>query len=244
MSKNTTRRAVLQQSGLLAFSVLIPNVAKAENIIDGQGATRVVPLSEEENLTDVERQILEFNRRTQRQNNVPKDFPNFIREGYDMTILAPEGFQVFTKYMDEYSILFFQLFSLKINLMQTSPEGLVYKDFVEGTGDVYPQEGQQVTFDYTAYNESAAVVDSSYRKGQSAQTQLGIQGLVPGFEIALKTMKPGGKRRIIVPPELGPPVGPSTFFSAKQYEVFDVELRAAKSCVRRSMGMFSDVVCE
>jgi FKBP-type peptidyl-prolyl cis-trans isomerase len=43
-------------------------------------------------------------------------------------------------------------------------------------------------------------------------------------------MKPGGKRRIVVPPELGPPVGPATFFSAKQYEVFDVELRSVKTC--------------
>lgn len=39
-------------------------------------------------------------------------------------------------------------------------------------------------------------------------------------------MRTGGKRRVIVPPELGPPVGPSTFFSAKQFEVFDVELLA------------------
>lgn len=38
-------------------------------------------------------------------------------------------------------------------------------------------------------------------------------------------MRPGGKRRIVVSPELGPPVGPSTFFSAKQFEVFDIELR-------------------
>jgi FKBP-type peptidyl-prolyl cis-trans isomerase len=57
-------------------------------------------------------------------------------------------------------------------------------------------------------------------------------------------MKPGGKRRIVVPPELGPPVGPSTFFSAKQYEVFDVELRAVKTCRRQTLGMFSSVVCE
>ena len=57
-------------------------------------------------------------------------------------------------------------------------------------------------------------------------------------------MREGGKRRIIVPPKLGPPVGPSTFFSAKQCEVFDVELREIRTCSRRQVMMFSDVVCE
>jgi FKBP-type peptidyl-prolyl cis-trans isomerase len=188
-------------------------------VIDGQGVQRMLPLSAEEDLTVAQRQILEYNRRTQRQNNAPPDFPSFLREGYDMTILASEGYQV-------------------------TPEGVIYKDFAEGAGDAFPQDGQQVSFDYTAYNESAAVIDSSYRKGQPAQTRLGIAGLIPGFEMGLKTMKPGGKRRIVVPPELGPPVGPSTFFSAKQYEVFDTELRAVKTCEQRTVGMFSQTVCE
>lgn len=65
-----------------------------------------------------------------------------------------------------------------------------------------------------------------------------------GFELGIKTMQVGGKRRIVVPPELGPPVGPSTFFSAKQCEVFDVQLMAVKNCRRRQVAMFSDVVCE
>ena len=65
-----------------------------------------------------------------------------------------------------------------------------------------------------------------------------------GFEMGIKSMQVGGKRRIVVSPELGPPVGPSTFFSAKQCEVFDVQLRAVRQCRRRQVAMFSDVICE
>jgi FKBP-type peptidyl-prolyl cis-trans isomerase len=177
----------------------------------------LISIDELDQLTQAQKQILEYNRRSQRQNNAPLLFPEFIKEGYNVIIIA-----------DNYS---------------TSPEGLIYKDFIEGSGQ-FPQDGQQVTFDYTAFNESASTIDSSYKKGAPAQTRLGIQGLIPGFELGIKGMKPGGKRRIIVPPELGPPVGPSTFFSAKQYEVFDIELRAAKTCERKNVGMFSSVVCE
>jgi hypothetical protein len=49
---------------------------------------------------------------------------------------------------------------------------------------------------------------------------------------------------VIVPPALGPPVGPSTFFSAKQIEVFDVELKDIKNCQREGVLMFSRVVCQ
>ena len=62
-------------------------------------------------------------------------------------------------------------------------------------------------------------IDSTYSRGRPAQTRLGIGGLIPGFEAGIATMRVGGKRRIVVPPELGPPVGPATFFSAKQFEV-------------------------
>ena len=68
--------------------------------------------------------------------------------------------------------------------------------------------------------------------------------LPAGFEQGIKEMKIGGRRRLVVPPELGPPIGPSTFFSAKQCEVFDVELLDIKNCRRRQVAMFSDVVCE
>ena len=58
------------------------------------------------------------------------------------------------------------------------------QDFEEGNGNL-PDDGQQVTFDYTAYNESGARIDSTYQKGRPAQTRLGINGLIPGMLLNL-----------------------------------------------------------
>ncbi|KAL6323053.1 hypothetical protein AAG906_024623 [Vitis piasezkii] len=140
--------------------------------------------------------LLQRQRRIQKENNAPEDFPSFVRE-----------------------------------------------DFEVGKGDC-PKAGQQVTFHYVGYNESGRRIDSSYMQGSPAKIRMGTNALVPGFEEGIRDMKPGGKRRIIIPPELGPPVGPSTFFSSKQFEVFDVELLNVKDCQRRTIGFYSDVVCE
>jgi hypothetical protein len=83
--------------------------------------------------------------------------------------------------------------------------------FLRLVGEVYKQISssqhlQQVVFNYTAYNESGATIDSTYRKDRPAETRLGIGGMIPGFEEGIKSMRNGGKRRIVVPPELGPPV--------------------------------------
>ena len=119
----------------------------------------------------------------------------------------------------------------------------MYKDFKVGEGKL-PEDGQEVTFNYVAYNENGGTIDSTYRKGVPASTRLGINGMIPGFEEALKGMRAGGSRRVVVPPELGPPVGPATFFSSKQWEVFDIELIKVKSCERQQTGfMTSTVVC-
>eukprot|EP00239_Pterosperma_sp_CCMP1384_P012515 CAMPEP_0197860748 /NCGR_PEP_ID=MMETSP1438-20131217/36354_1 /TAXON_ID=1461541 /ORGANISM="Pterosperma sp., Strain CCMP1384" /LENGTH=299 /DNA_ID=CAMNT_0043477727 /DNA_START=137 /DNA_END=1039 /DNA_ORIENTATION=- len=169
-------------------------------------------------LSDQEKTILANNQRIASFNNAPPDFPAFLREGYEVKVLTRPGFVE-----DE--------------------SGLIYKDYEVGSG-LYPEEGQQVRFHYTAYNENGATIDSTFRQGKPAQTQLGIGGMIPGFEMGIRGMKPGGKRRIVVPPDLGPPVGPGTFFSAKQYEVFDVELLAITNCERKGFAMVSKIVCE
>jgi len=171
-----------------------------------------------ESSTKVDTKQLLNNQRIKTYNNAPADFPAFIREGYDVRVVHGNDYIV-------------------------REDGLIVKDYKVGEGES-PKDDQECTFEYVAYNENGGTIDSTYRRGAPASTRLGINGMIPGFELGLKDMKPGGRRRIIVPPELGPPTGPATFFSAKQWEVFDIELLGVKSCSRSSFGMVSNVVCD
>ncbi|KAK4344869.1 hypothetical protein RND71_035045 [Anisodus tanguticus] len=162
-----------------------------------------------------ERRLLEQNKRIQRENNAPEEFPSFIREGFEVKVVMSDNYV-------------------------KRDSGLIVWDFAVGEGDC-PNDGQQVIFHYIGYNESGRRIDSTYLQGKPAKIRMGSKALVPGFEEGIRDMRPGGKRRIIIPPELGPPVGPSTFFSSKQFEVFDVELLDVQDCQRRTIGFYSDV---
>ncbi|KAG9452217.1 hypothetical protein H6P81_005121 [Aristolochia fimbriata] len=164
-----------------------------------------------------EKRLLEQNKKIQEANKAPEDFPNFIREGFEVKVVTSD------KYVK-------------------SDSGLIYLDIEVGKGDC-PKAGQQVTFHYVGFNESGRRIDSTYYQGTPAKIRLGTNALVKGFEEGILDMRPGGKRRLIIPPELGPPVGPSTFFSSKQFEVFDVELLGVQDCQRRTIGFYSDYVC-
>ncbi|KAJ6837022.1 peptidyl-prolyl cis-trans isomerase FKBP20-2, chloroplastic [Iris pallida] len=164
-----------------------------------------------------EKRLLEQNRKIQEANNAPEEFPNFIREGFEVKVVTSD------RYIKQ-------------------DNGLIYLDLQLGKGDC-PKDGQQVTFHYIGYNESGRRIDSTYLQGSPAKVRLGNKALDAGFEEGIREMRPGGKRRIIIPPELGPPVGPSTFFSSKQFEVFDVEMLNVKDCERRTIAFYSDVVC-
>ncbi|XP_019093118.1 PREDICTED: peptidyl-prolyl cis-trans isomerase FKBP20-2, chloroplastic isoform X3 [Camelina sativa] len=127
-----------------------------------------------------ERRLLEQNKRIQRENNAPDEFPNFVREGFEVKVVASDNYV-------------------------KADSGLIYRDFNLGQGDC-PKDGQQVIFHYIGYNESGRRIDSTYIQGSPARIRMGTNALVPGFEMGIRDMKPGGRRRIIIPPELGPPV--------------------------------------
>ena len=78
--------------------------------------------------------------------------------------------------------------------------GLKIWDVVEGNGDEAPA-GATVTIHYTGWFPTGGIFDSSVKKGVPATFSLG--SLVKAWQIGIPKMKPGGIRRLLVPPELG-----------------------------------------
>jgi len=84
----------------------------------------------------------------------------------------------------------------------TTASGLKYIDEVEGAG-ASPKPGQNVTVHYTGTLENGTKFDSSVDKGQPYQFRIGAGTVIKGWDEGIMTMKVGGKRRLIIPANLG-----------------------------------------
>ena len=80
--------------------------------------------------------------------------------------------------------------------------GLVMLVYKEGTGEK-PKSGQKVVAHYTGTLEDGTKFDSSRDRGQPFEFPLGQGRVIKGWDEGLATMKIGGKRTLIIPPDLG-----------------------------------------
>lgn len=84
----------------------------------------------------------------------------------------------------------------------TTPSGLKYVDLVVGAGES-PKPGQMVTVHYTGTLENGTKFDSSVDRGQPYIFPIGVGKVIKGWDEGVMTMKIGGKRKLIIPPDLG-----------------------------------------
>jgi peptidylprolyl isomerase len=83
------------------------------------------------------------------------------------------------------------------------PTELVKEDVVGGTGRA-AKEGDTVTVHYVGVNFSTGdQFDSSWDRGEPATFQLAQGQLIDGWVQGMKGMKVGGRRKLVIPPELG-----------------------------------------
>ncbi|WP_414570355.1 FKBP-type peptidyl-prolyl cis-trans isomerase [Nostoc sp. CCY 9925] len=110
----------------------------------------------------------------------------------------------------------------------TTSSGLKYVEIKEGTGAT-PERGQTVEVHYTGTLEDGTKFDSSRDRGQPFKFKIGVGQVIKGWDEGLSTMKVGGRRNLIIPPELGyGPRGAGGVIPPNATLLFDVELLGVK----------------
>lgn len=83
----------------------------------------------------------------------------------------------------------------------TTASGLKYTDLVVGKG-LSPVPGQKVQIHYTGWTLDGKKFDSSKDRNKPYEFIVGSGTTVLGWEEGVLTMHEGGKRKLIVPPQL------------------------------------------
>jgi peptidylprolyl isomerase len=90
--------------------------------------------------------------------------------------------------------------------MTKTSSGLQYEDVKIGTGDS-PKKGQLATVHYTGWlwenGAKGKKFDSSVDRGQPFTFPVGQGRVIKGWDEGVMTMKVGGKRILLIPPDLG-----------------------------------------
>jgi peptidylprolyl isomerase len=110
-----------------------------------------------------------------------------------------------------------------------SQSGLYTQDLVVGTGTTDVVAGRYLEVHYTGWLPNGTRFDTSRDTNQPLMFTYGRDRLIAGFEEGLVGMKTGGKRRLVIPSDLGygaygspPAIPPHSVL------VFDVELLVAR----------------
>jgi FKBP-type peptidyl-prolyl cis-trans isomerase FkpA len=116
--------------------------------------------------------------------------------------------------------------------MQKTPSGLQFEDIKEGTG-ASPKPGQTCVMNYTGWlwenGAKGKKFDSSLDRGTPFEFPIGQGRVIKGWDEGVATMKVGGKRVLLIPPQLAYGArGAGGVIPPNATLIFEVELLGVK----------------
>jgi FKBP-type peptidyl-prolyl cis-trans isomerase len=118
--------------------------------------------------------------------------------------------------------------SIDTTTMTRAAAGLWYTDVAAGQG-APAEAGRTVTVHYTGWLPDGTKFDSSRDRGEPFAFTLGAGQVIAGWDEGVKGMKVGGRRKLVLPPQLGygdggaPPAIPPGATLVFDVEVLKVE---------------------
>jgi len=113
---------------------------------------------------------------------------------------------------------------------QAPPPGtLKIVDLVKGAGAV-ARPGQTVTVKYVGVSyDTGRQFDASWDRGQPFPFRLGAGMVIPGWDKGVKGMRVGGRRQLVIPPDLAyGPQGQPPVIAPNATLIFDIDLIKAR----------------
>lgn len=119
--------------------------------------------------------------------------------------------------------------NVKPDDMTSTPSGLNYQDLVLGDGPE-ARAGNSVSVHYTGWLTDDTKFDSSHDRREPFSFTLGAREVIAGWDEGVAGMKVGGKRKLVIPPELGYGAkGAGSSIPPNATLVFEVELLDVRS---------------
>jgi peptidylprolyl isomerase len=110
----------------------------------------------------------------------------------------------------------------------TTASGLKYVDLAPGSGAVI-KTGDQVTVKYKGTFTDGTEFDGSEKHDPGTFDYVqGVTSLIPGWTEGTSTMKPGGKRKLIIPPNLGYGADGNEVIPPNSTLIFEIEVVSVK----------------
>ncbi|MDC1317483.1 peptidylprolyl isomerase [Flavobacteriaceae bacterium] len=139
--------------------------------------------------------------------------------------------EVFNNFKDKKEILIKQRQLKEQQIIQNlskdfevTPSGLRYKILNKGNGDS-PTKGDKVKVHYKGMLIDETVFDSSYKRNQPIEFNVGIGQVIPGWDEGIMLLKKGEKAKFIIPSNLGyGESGAGGVIPSNATLVFEVEL--------------------